>query len=215
MKLALIALLFLLSPLAIAGDTDYYTKADHPGRHYDCKKPLDDGSAPVVAYENNEIIVLCNTLTHQYVRPKGFKALFKPGRIEWQLNETGALVKGPMNQPETRTQAELDAVVIANLSDPFYDSSEKRMVRWQGWMLAADLVTTAYGIKFGGCREANPIFKHTPLLGVTFAVLTFVDTRNGAKRTSRFFTASREWEPWVPVATHGAAAAWNLSECIL
>lgn len=215
MKLALIGLLFLLSPLAIAGDTDYYTKPDHPGRHYDCSKPLEDGSPTVVAYENDQIIVLCEGFSYKLVRPKGLRALVDPGRWEWQIAEghNAALVK---SAPDVKlTDEQILVAIHANLSDPFYDSSEKRMIRWHGWMLAADYATTLAGIHFSTCREANPIFRHAPLIGVALNTWQFVSARNGAKRTSRFFTASRDWENWVPVATHGAAAAWNLSECIL
>ena len=209
MKLFLI-LLLLISPLAFAGESDYYTRADHPGRHYDCTKPLEDGSNPVVAYENDKIIVLCENFSYKRVWPEGFKKLYKPWTWRWDGDRSAFLVKGP-----PMTQEEIDAVIFEQMQSPFYDSSEKRMIRWHGAMLAADFLTTAYGIKVGGCREANPIMAQAPVLGVGYSFWQFMDARAKAKKTSRFFTASRDFEPWVPVATHGAAAAWNLSECIL
>lgn len=207
MKLLLIVLL-LLSPLAFAGESDYFTKADHPGRHYDCTKPLEDGSPAVVAYENDRIIILCETLTVERVWPEGMRALVEPPHWEWTADRSSFLVKG-----EPMTQEEIDAVIFDQMGAPFYDSSERRMVKWHGWMLAADLVTTAYGIKFGGCREANPIMAQAPVLGVGLSVWQFLDTRARAKKTPRFFTASRDFEPWVPVATHGAAAVNNVIRC--
>jgi len=206
MKLLLLLLLFAAP--AFAGESDYYTKADHPGRHYDCTKPLEDGSPAVVAYENDRIIVLCENFSYKRVWPKGMRALVEPWSWRWDADRSAFLVKGP-----PMTQEEIDAVIFAQMGDPFYDSSERRMVKWNGWMLAADLLTTAYGIKFGGCREANPIMAQTPVLGAGLSLWQFMDTRARAKKTSRFFTASRDFEPWVPVATHGAAAVNNVIRC--
>lgn len=205
-------LVFLFSmastSFAMAKDTDYYTKADHPGQHYDCTKPLDDGSMPVFAYENDKIFIACEGFTVKRVWPEGMAALVQPWHWEWTADRSAFLVKG-----DPMTQEEIDAVIFDQMGAPFYDSSERRMVKWNGAMLAADLLTTAYGIKFGGCREANPIMAQAPVIGVGIAAWQFMDTRAKAKKTPRFFTASRDFEPWVPVATHGAAAVNNIVRC--
>lgn len=209
MKIVLLLLMF--SSFAQANDADYYTKADHPGRHYDCTKPLDDGSKPVVAYENDKIIILCEGFSYKMVRPKDWRILIESGHWEWEGAWTSFLAKGPPDK--TMSHEEVVAVIDETMRAPFYDSSEKRMVKWNGAMLAADLVTTAYGIKFGGCREANPIMAQAPVIGVGLSLWQFMDTRAKAKNTPRFFTASRDFEPWVPVATHGAAALHNAIRC--
>lgn len=208
--IAVLVFLFALvtTSFATAKDTDYYTKADHPGQHYDCTKPLDDGSMPVFAYENDKIFIACEGFTVKRVWPEGMAALVQPWHWEWTADRSAFLVKG-----DPMTQEEIDAVIFDQMGAPFYDSSERRMVKWNGAMLAADLLTTAYGIKFGGCREANPIMAQAPVIGVGIAAWQFMDTRAKAKKTPRFFTASRDFEPWVPVATHGAAAVNNIVRC--
>lgn len=211
MKIALALLLLPLS--ALANDTDYYTKPDHPGRHFDCTKPTDTGEPRVVAYENDRVIILCEGFNYKRVWPKGMAALVQPWSWEYSAAAGSVLVKGP---PDVELpQDEVMATIHDQLGGQFYDSSERRMMKWHGAMLAADLVTTYYGVKVSGCKEANPILARAPVIGAGIAVWTFIDARTKAKKTSRFFTASLDFEPWVPVATHGAAAASNLFNCIL
>lgn len=212
MKSMLVALFILLFPvLAFANDTDYYTKADHPGRHYDCMKPQDDGSLPVVAYENDRIIILCEGFGYKMQRPKNWRVLVDSVEWEWKGEWTSFIAKGPPDK--VMTHEEVVSVIDATMKEPFYDSAEKRMVRWNGAMLAADLLTTAYGIKFGGCREANPIMAQAPVLGVGLAFWQFMDMRADAKKTPRFFTSSTMFDSWVPGAAHGAAALNNVIRC--
>lgn len=211
MKIALALLLLPLS--ALANDTDYYTKPDHPGRHYDCTKPTDTGEPRVVAYENDRIIILCENFSYKRVWPKGWRRLVKPSHWEWTADGASFLVKSPANVQLDPQQ--ITAAIDSQMREPFYDSSERRMIRWQGITLAADFVTTAYGIKVKGCKEKNPIFAQAPVIGVAYSTWLFLTYRANVKKTPRFFTGSREFEPWVPVASHGAAAASNLFNCIL
>ena len=185
--------------------TAYYTAPDHPGRHWDCSKP-----DAVVEYENDQVIILCGAITQTKVKRQSLR---QGPYTRWEIvDPSGVLVKGEVGN--TRTQAEIDAIALAQLQDPFYDSGEKKLVKWKWIALGADAVTTAYGIRLGPCMEGG-LFRKVPGLGLLIAVDDVMRTRHQAKKSPRFFTVSRYKATWAPVATHGAAAVNNLFRCVL
>lgn len=187
--------LLLTAALALSSSA-YYTSPTHPGRHYDCAKP-----GTVVEYENDQVVFLCGGLTETTTR-----SFWKGKVVHWQVADPSKLLvksTGPLSQ------AEVDATALAQLQAPFYDSSEKRMVRIMGTGLALDAVTTlAFG--FGGaCHEAMPV----PGLGLAVAGYSFMHTRRGARKSARYFTWSHDKLAYTAGATHAAAGLHNLFTC--
>lgn len=196
---ALLALFFLFAPLAHASEA-YYTSPTHPGRHYACDPGV------VVAYENDKVFVFCEGLVQTVT--KKWHGL---SRVKYS-----AVLAPHTACKDVPDDAECRELVRATLNDPFYDSSEKRAVRWKGAAIALDLVTTGIGLSAGTCQEGNPIMKHAPVLGVGMVIWDFVATRKTAKLTPRYFSTSKDSALWAPAVSHGAAGLWNLaSGCVI
>lgn len=208
MKRVLLAcLLAMVAQPCLAGKTDYYTSTNHPGRWYDCNKPGKTREGVefkrVVRYENSDFIMLCEGSDRKITQHRSF---FKPQIVTVTIDDpNSALVKSPEGKPLTTDEA--TAVVIRNLHDPFYDSSEKKLVRWKGAMILADLITSGIASKAGVCHEINPL---PPVVSVGIAAIDWVETRSSAKKSPRVFTVSHDALAWAPVATHGFAALNNL-----
>lgn len=203
MKLLLAIMLFFISSMAFAGDA-YYTSPTHPGRHYDCTKP-----DTVVAYENDRVIYLCGGISEKITRRRGW---LHGERVAWKVEDANKLLV-KINSGESFTDEQLGHMAIAPLTDPFYDSSEKRMVHWQGAMLVADAATTVVGLNIGVCSEAG-LFRHVPVLGLGIAAGGWYATRRLSMATPRYYSASSDGLAWLPVATHGIAAVHNLARCV-
>jgi len=197
-----LALLLLAFAGSVSANSDYYTNPQHPGRHYDCNKP-----GVVVAYENSDVIILCGAITERVERH-----FFKDRMTYWAVvDPSKILVKSP--EGVKLSPEEAATVALRQLQEPFYDSSEKRMVRFMGAGLALDLVTSVAGVSSGVCSEAGPIAGHVPYLSLVLAGYTFVHTRHGAMKSPRYFTWSKDKAAWAVGATHGIAGVHNLLTC--
>lgn len=203
--------LLLMIPSVSLASNKYYTDPTHPGRHYDCAK------GALVAYENNEVIIMCGAV---HLRKE--RRIIKGTLEHWTIvNPKGVLVKGPAHDHCTDvehnhpvlSQAEVDAIALGQFQTPFYDSSEKRMVRIKGFAIGADLITTVAGLSIGNCSEAGPL-KRVPYLGLAIGVGDVFLTRHDAKKSPRFFTSSKDKLAWAPAITHSAAAVNNLVKCV-
>lgn len=194
------------SPMAHASDA-YYTNPEHPSRHYDCAR-----TGAVVAYENSDVIFLCGGLD---VRTE--KHFLRGDVVHWQVRDASKLlVKLPGAIPvdkQAEAQVFIDQLALAQLTEPFYDSAEKRQVRFLGAGLALDLLGTAAGLGGGVCSEVGPVASHVPVLSVLISGGYFLHARHSAKRTPRFFTTSSQFAPYVIGAEHTVAGLHNLLTC--
>lgn len=199
MKILLTLLLFAFSSLAFAGDA-YYTDPQHGGRHW---APSADG----VCYENDKVVFNCGALEVTYTHS------FWKGKVaHWRVvDPAGLFAKSPASTTLTPEQAA--TVVLAQLHQPFYDSGEKRKVRFLGTMFALDAVGTAAGLGGGVCSEAGPIAGHVPVLSLLVSGSYFLTERHYAKATPRFFSTSRDGMAYFIGAEHGLAGVHNLLTC--
>jgi hypothetical protein len=194
MKTLLTLLLCLFAPLAFAGD---YLAPGAAGKHFDCSK------GAIVAYENDQVIVLCQGLSLQ----KNSKA----HKWEGSYADGTVLVKsaGPMDR------AQVDQIAFDTFNAGFYDRSEKRRFRFLLAGTVLDVGSTGLGLIGGACHEANPL-NHVPVLGIGIQVVNVVMTRRDMARSSRFFSTAGNFEGTMAVANgaiHGLAGLHNLLRC--
>jgi hypothetical protein len=200
MKLLLALLLCLVTLPAFAASQAYATDPLGAGRHW---QPTPDG----VCYENDQVLFLCGGFSE--VKTRSF---WKGETTTWRVVDPSKLfAKAPVGGKLTTEQA--NAIILAQVQQPFYDRSERRQVRFLGAGLALDVVGTAAGISSGMCSEAGPIARHLPVLSVAINGYYFVHTRNLARATPRYFTTSKDRLPYVVGATHAVAGLHNLLTC--
>lgn len=203
MKFALFALLCLLSTVAFAGNTDYYTNPNSPGRHYSC----DNAFEGKVAYENDRVVFLCGGLVESKT-----KSFLRGEVTTWRaVDSSKLLVKSAEGVKLSGEQAA--AVALDQLQTPFYDSAEKRHVRVLGAGLAMDAIGTAVGLGGGVCSEAGPIAGHLPVLSLAINGYYFYQTRKLAVATPRYFSTSKDFMPYVVGGSHALAGLHNLITC--
>jgi hypothetical protein len=203
MKLLFAALLLCLFTLPAFASQSYATDPAHPGRHYDCSQP-----GTVVAYENDQVVFLCGGITEQVKH--GF---FKDKQVVWRVVDPSKLL-AKSAPGESLSTEQANAIVLAQLQAPFYDSSEKRMVHFLVGGIALDLVTTAtLGYGSGTCSEAAPIASHLPGLSLALNTAVAVHSYRGAKRSPRYFTWSKDRSAWGLGGAHAIAGVHNLLTC--
>lgn len=211
-KMIFVVLLIFTGSVCAKNTSDYYTNPQSPGRHFDCKQEqkLENGTvipATAVAYENNEILILCDgfTLTSTKKHFWSHKIYF--------VNAPSILVKS--DDEEQMPQEQAQQIINDTFSTPFYDSAERKQVSFLGASLIFDASTTLIGIHVGNCTEGNPIVRHFPVLSTVVVAWSWYDIRLTAKNTPRFFTTSKEMAPWVAGSLHTAAGISNLLTCVL
>lgn len=200
------------SPTLAADNAAYHSDPASGGRHYDCSVP-----GTVIEYENSDVIWECGglelvlekrfpreTIAHwKIVDPSKMYVKSAPSQV--CVGGTCVDVLGPGMPQEL-----VNEITLAQLTEPFYSSGEKRKVRALGAGLALDLIGTAVGLG-GACSEAGLIAGKLPGLSLVINGGYFLHTRSAAKRTPRFFDTDKT--AYFPAATHAAAGISNLLKC--
>jgi hypothetical protein len=176
--------------------------AGEPGIHY--KSGTADYESDRVIYMRGAIV---ETSTGHWLTK----------RTNWRVDHPERMyVK--TNPGEHFTQAQIDALALAPLTQPVFDNAERRMLHGLAWGYGIDLGSSAICLGVGA-SEGGPIAAAAPVAGLGILALHYAVVRADMKQTPLYYSnANRKHFSDKMVdfnaVEHGAVGVHNLLTCL-